>query len=397
MSTVRTIEAFILDIINRIEKNSLTRETLSKFPIGKLNPEKSRSLLTRWLSVAAHLERETIIRLLLSVWDESIPQDEEWSMSTFVSLFLNRAFPDDLLATVVRFHPEQTFVSVCQDLLKGGVGAREGADITPFIRAINIYGEQTNDIYRGLRELAQQMENLRSEEFFVAKMDETADFAPRPPWMISGELVSQQTLINDLPPIVIPPSHLSLEEGVTLLTSRLSDYGVDPEDFDRAQDVVRAQLAMATGAERRILLEPFVAQEKLASIADDVPHFQVLGPVNARVGVNLLDNHKCSKYGGCRMLLCDCFDTSNPYAFEEDLDDLDADRGWFTGVCDECHLRIQHPWLAVRRPLENGGWKGTYCSIECVKNGLTSSNPLYRAMIANVERQLDEVGILDRL
>jgi hypothetical protein len=53
----------------------------------------------------------------------------------------------------------------------------------------------------------------------------------------------------------------------------------------------------------------------------------------------------------------------------QDLDDLDASNahGWFTGSCDECGRRIQSKQCAIREPREGGGWRGCFCSFECLK------------------------------
>lgn len=66
--------------------------------------------------------------------------------------------------------------------------------------------------------------------------------------------------------------------------------------------------------------------------------------------------------GGCRMFYCNEF---NDY-LEDDVMDLEFSN-WFVGHCDFCGKNIPIYDWAIRRPLPSGGWRGCYCSHECLE------------------------------
>lgn len=70
---------------------------------------------------------------------------------------------------------------------------------------------------------------------------------------------------------------------------------------------------------------------------------------------------------------------------------------WFTGSCDQCWLRIKSPRYAVRRPLESGGWKGQYCSWDCVRIDCGDYEPVSREMTFYYEKQCLEFGVYDHI
>lgn len=71
---------------------------------------------------------------------------------------------------------------------------------------------------------------------------------------------------------------------------------------------------------------------------------------------------KCAAYGGCREFICTCFECD---PLEEE--DVDAPATWFTGTCGRCEEEIPEQYSARRIPLEGGGWKGCFCSVECLQ------------------------------
>lgn len=92
-----------------------------------------------------------------------------------------------------------------------------------------------------------------------------------------------------------------------------------------------------------------------------------LGPCNPIVKNRDGDiNHICYKYGGCRMLYCNCFENIN--AYEDGQKYYPNIPMWFKEICDTCGNKILKRCYAIRRPLQGGGWEGTYCSFDCMNN-----------------------------
>jgi len=86
--------------------------------------------------------------------------------------------------------------------------------------------------------------------------------------------------------------------------------------------------------------------------------FRLFGFSNA--SEDILDGEStCTKFGGCRMFLCQC------YSREEGIDyEID----WFTGYCNECGIRIRNRTHALRLPKLGGGWQFCFCTFHCIKN-----------------------------
>jgi len=105
--------------------------------------------------------------------------------------------------------------------------------------------------------------------------------------------------------------------------------------------------------------------------------FKVFGPSHRRVDSQLIDDSVCSRYGGCRMLLCECLE-----------------KDWFKGYCQFCLQKIEKRRFAVRKPSDNGGWEGCYCSINCVWNVIYANEHLLAVMIfQNIVIDLFKYGI----
>jgi hypothetical protein len=138
--------------------------------------------------------------------------------------------------------------------------------------------------------------------------------------------------------------------------------------FDRAH-LLRWLMSTMVPPEGEELMRQYLdtqatAQEKEALYVDatrmlmarSAEHLLVYGPINSMVGESISDDKECLETGGCRMLLCRCYDR---------LDEDDDESDWYTGACEKCSLRIAKRWYAVRVPVEGGGWRGTFCSWEC--------------------------------
>jgi hypothetical protein len=88
----------------------------------------------------------------------------------------------------------------------------------------------------------------------------------------------------------------------------------------------------------------------------------------------------------CRMFYCLCRETD-----EYDIEATD----WFTGKCLQCFSIISNISFAVRLPLENGGFKGCYCCLECIENG-NLLNEKERENLQKLKDSLEKFGVMDR-
>lgn len=74
----------------------------------------------------------------------------------------------------------------------------------------------------------------------------------------------------------------------------------------------------------------------------------------------------CTSFGGCRMLLCVCYDQI------DESDVVDPSPDWFTGYCLECNNMIRCRSHALRLPMPGGGWRHCFCKFRCVKRHIES-------------------------
>jgi hypothetical protein len=70
---------------------------------------------------------------------------------------------------------------------------------------------------------------------------------------------------------------------------------------------------------------------------------------------------------------------------------------WFTGSCDKCWLRIKSARYAVRKPLASGGWRGQYCSWDCVRLDCEDFELVSYEMTPYYQKQCNDFGIYDHL
>ena len=94
---------------------------------------------------------------------------------------------------------------------------------------------------------------------------------------------------------------------------------------------------------------------QLARLQDDPILTQTLGPVNYNDNA---PNEQCQKYGGCRYLTCRCH--------ESEVYDDQGLPDWFLGYCVECGVVIPSRQAAIRQTMPHGGFRGCYCSIQCL-------------------------------
>ena len=192
---------------------------------------------------------------------------------------------------------------------------------------------------------------------------------------------------EDLPDLpTLPPVH----EAVQMILKQMSNKGIEPKNVANFATELASQYAISLYSEKCDLLKESMDVPDI----DDIGIFREYGPVNMlQTTADHEDESICSKYGGCRMLLCNCSDSVS-FAYDDLLSDYDYQLDWFTGECAECDRSISRRHHSVRKPLLHGGWEGCFCSIECVTAATEENNNL--VLIGRIKEQLETVGIRDR-
>ena len=177
------------------------------------------------------------------------------------------------------------------------------------------------------------------------------------------------------------------------MTEGLKDLGISIIEIEEAKQLLKKEIGQSLERKKELLM-PILKNMKQLNLETDRLLFWIYGSSNPLVDQDLSLDTPSSKYGGCRMQLCEIFD------YDEDADEFDD---WFLGYCEECLLRIKYRHYSVRRPREHGGWKGCFCSWECVKKNVefeeaqnAEANLLIHAIVDAFEKKTIEIGIQDR-
>lgn len=229
--------------------------------------------------------------------------------------------------------------------------------VTRFMRLNDIFPNQSYQTYMSLYKNGSDMLSQRMTESYEpvlrALIVDKAPIAMVPQHIISGtpDLVKIMDIVNRTSQAgLLTPKELTAGyEGLGLNISR--------------REAVLKLRALLNGQPGSVL--PFAAEGAIAkarlNLGSNRDLFRLFGPVNVQVADQLQVDDECSNFGGCRMLVCRCFEGSplSPSTEREDH--------WFTGYCDYCLNQIESYRHAVRIPFLVGGWVGCFCSWDCCR------------------------------
>ena len=376
-----------------IKNNNLEGLTkiLNVMPLDKIdNPE---TLLDMFLSVSAGYNRKNAVTIILNSFKVLYSDQDKIQIKT--RLFLMPIINISTLSFVVLSDPSYTYVEALDDLI---IWDSSPAVTTACGKADRIFGKQLYTTYEIIKEHAFEQGNERVEEYAISKMEEIAPYADIPEWvgnfreqglsLPAEDELDKYALENYSSKVSfeIPPD----EEAVDLLTAGLSNMGISIGEIDDVREFLKLQLSTATRMEKIGMLSPVMQNQANLMLTGEADLFRIYGPANPLVNQDLTLPGKSNMYGGCRMFLCDVFDYNEEFDFVEE---------WFTGACEQCHLRIRHHWHAIRRPRPHGGWTGVFCSFKCLREFIIPDEPdlITNQLINDFEKDFKSVGIQERV
>lgn len=219
-------------------------------------------------------------------------------------------------------------------------------------------------------------------EFFIYKKSQYL-FADIPEW-VSIEEGENLSLLETLSP---GKDYENVELNVEKLVKKAKDFFfITPEDKEEESlEDIAADTNINTA---------LINYLKASSLEENpiVIHRsnRVFGPANRFPDKNCVSNP--NKNGPCRMLECLCRELDEDEAY----DYMTAE--WFFGVCDNyvCSKKIRDRSHSIRIPLEGGGWKGCFCSFECMNRSLPFRDKDMNFRIEYMKGAIFEDGIMDR-
>lgn len=394
----------ILLKIERREQEDLCA-SLNRLPLTVLASGRSEKLLVCLLTQCAkYLNVEAARAIISSFNDARIRVDP---LPCLTLLLVNAAIPRELVLFLTSCFPEKQPIDYYIDVINMHQANSDALSLKAAINISSLFPEIPLEDWQTLVTLTESdseddpYPNQALREFFLSKVSQIDANRDRPHWI--QDIASTQAL-HPLPDI-LP----GVKEAVDLILNNLTPGTVfdsqgrpiNDKNSTQVRDALISQYSISTTRERVMLLSTLknFSLRDLESV-DDKHLFREFGPVNtiySPTGQDEVSENICSKYGGCRMLLCNEFEqvdcegeTIDLFAIEEHTFSTD----WFRKSCDKCHRRISKRHYAVRQPLLHGGWMGCFCSIACMKKDVMDKHVV--VMISRVEEQLGSIGIRER-
>ncbi len=399
----------VIALINHaIDNNNLEslKENLDRLSLNALSQHDFEILLSSFLQHCASHSRNKAAHLVMETFENTGILDD--SIPLFTSLFMSYNFTEFVLSFMIGAFPEMTFYDQMVNL----ISYDEAPELSLAAgRLAELYSPKSLEDYQDLYEVAYEKNNVTMQIFCEDKLKELAPVVPKPSWVknFTGRAeipYDDELVLPDIPPVTfeLPP----LETMADLLLEGLKEQGASVDKYDEARQVLLMELSKMTAVEKIAILTPFKIAQNRLKLDQNLDLSRILGPVNATVDSDLASDHICCRYGGCRMFTCIEFEKIDP----ED-DSVDETVTWFTGNCQYCLNKLPNPYWAVRKPLPNGGWKGCYCSPQCIRweegevmcdteqcqlQDKNSPNPnaLVLALINELEKSLTSFGIQER-
>lgn len=379
------------------DNKELVKKYLNLINIDRLKPERIISFFNRLLTSAADFGSRNVIDEIFQAFEPNYP--DRFQLPLLNQILMDTGLDDRVVVFVLENYPEKSYLSLALDFIKW----RDDPNIVPGLtRLEDIKGPLEISEYQELYNTA-STSNLNAATFFEYQLNTRSDYAEIPSWVKNfteeKEIPREDELIIPEPEPFIFDTPKNNEDVVELLTEGLRLSGKSEEEVELAQSELRKRLVASTQEEKAQIVHEALENSARGNLADDEELFALLGPVNTIVDSDLTDDEGlCQKYGGCRMLCCiefeDFLTSGNEVIYPIDQY---KPTDWFTGHCQVCHLRIHRPSHALRMPLDHGGWKGCYCSEQCLRKDIPSKNKLVEELINEVMIQLNKIGIQDRI
>jgi len=280
-----------------------------------------------------------------------------------------------------------------------------------------------------LYDYAKQQNNSIAENAILSLISTKTGYAEVPPWIINiagsdEEFIDievnklytteiEKEYIYTLPyenELIVPKvstntyTQMNNDELVDILLKR-KRISINQEEYQISRDHMLNKITTMNSEELDKLKKKTSKNAYLSTLQDDPSYFNILGPANPFSGSELLiTEDECNKYGGCRMFFCRCREHYNE---EDDEEIFDDNLDWFLGYCMYCRRKIRNRYHAVRIPYVSGGWRGCYCSIDCLLDLYTEmmeeagsiEPPTTDGLIKTLNKKLidsDNGGIQDR-
>jgi hypothetical protein len=330
-----------------IETNDpIISDLIDNFPLSDNDPNMVESLFIDLLLKCQETgRREEITLTLLNKWKSQLD-------------YLGEDMPAFEIFLACRLYNYQTLLGELYSVLDTQMTMIEiiypyvirkvNDDTTYFIcRALDSIYDATFDDYKFLYEVSVDF-NISVARFMYARMVGCKQYASIPSYIRRSSI---QSKMNDIITRFTPDIPLLTEqEAMTITGHAMSTV------HDMSSDDIRS------------ISDVYFWKKYTQDNADEFYNwFGLSNPSSEPLDGSSI----CQSFGGCRMMLCVCYDKLI------DGDVVDDNPDWFSGHCLECGLSIRSRSHAVRIPMIEGGWIGCFCTFKCAKRNIEQSPGCY--------------------
>lgn len=387
---------------------------LDKFPYDNLSNSELDIFVSRWLNLAEEKSNDQCFKIIIDKLTANNILENIYPMISqiFTFDFINI----EALVKLRHLYPKYEAIEHFYNIIVNEIEKYTWLD-----RIVRVYNIEDYIFFKQAYDyiLANKIENNKIQQYIINKLKIYSDYADIPKWItfVDGveddgklsvsdkytlkalESYNDTVTYTEVPPYQVYEnlmknfikfknfiSHGDFLKFVEEDNENIISSFIDIKEYyddTTINDLAKIDLANEM---------TWIAKYKLMSNVKEL--FHLFGPLNVGGNFDFDKNNRCTIYGGCRMLYC------NHHINTDDVDDIeeeyneDGNIPWFTGSCDSCFNRIDRKEFAVRLPLKQGAWIGTYCSWECVifKNQSTLTPDDYNVMLYYINL-LDELKI----
>ncbi len=401
-------ERLLVEIKGAIEEKleKYLAELLKRIPLKNLPFQTTNQLLILLLKDLEDVNFVEGLKVVLQYWSSMETGFDEYYGEIYPiipTLFLDPNIPFTSLYFIM--NSLQNVVSieeVCIDLFEKGSGDQLERALT---NLFDMLPKPSGETFRILMDEAYSSQNKKAIEFISGLQRYHTEPVPKPKYIIEEENFAQVSetelvdlLCNDVADEIYAetlPDTDDIEYNLEFLTQGFQKFGLEIQDIEQTKNILRQKLESMSQEELKDYMRSFVNQDAMNALVENTELFNILGPANPIINGDFRrTDHICYKYGGCRMLFCNCFEVEN---VDENMEILYPNiPQWFQGQCENCNREIKKRCYAIRRPLPQGGWRGTYCSWNCLHLSGNVDDKMSLELANIMEKQINETKIYNR-
>lgn len=392
----------ILECI-RVGDKKYLEEYLSTIAIEQLSARDQLTLIDAILFQAYQVDDRDIPDFIFKYFDDRMGGITR--LKTLPLYMMRGGLEDYMLAFIASSITFASFENFIHDL---NTGETSQEVYEACVNAEKIFGQMNKEtlmrlkIYLCADPLAK---NYYLDKYVSMKLgDKEVLIAPK--WIVDhiGDVVNHSDLsIPPYPNIKLRSPGKYAEEFIHKMKFK---YKEDEDVLQTLKHNTPYSIASSTYAimplEEKVIMIDNLRRDKPIMISDestksDYIHFLTYGPNNVPHDLKVKRHNSdlpCMKSGGCRMFLCLCCESIDD---NEDEEDVLHREDWFKGRCGVCSRIIERRHYAIRRPLPMGGWRGCFCSFECLNEDVNDPEDLVTPILISILTEfLFKIGIQER-